>query len=327
MGTLEAFLSAMDGMEEPRGLLNRILVFLGFRPLRPYEYKYLMIGATNMMDRLDPALLRAGRFGRKIHVTYPKTDGRQRTYEGYLAKVRNDLSEANVAWAARNHEKGTGAEIKDIVNEALLITFRDDRGDPGVVRFDDLMRAMMWVSIGESEGQFERKEARWAIAVHEAGHAVAFHVLCHDSQRIWFATVERHGDTGGMVYPTAVHEDWLQTREEMLAEVQVSLASRVAEELILGTTTNGHGGDGANVTKMAEKMVQNGYIRTQIGRYEVPEVASELRVLIEEVLAEALAACRVMIAANLPKVEEVAKLLYERGTVPGDAIHALMDVA
>ena len=161
MGTLEAFLSAMDGMEEPRGMLNRILVFLGFKPLAPYEYKYLMMGATNRLSALDPALLRAGRFGRKIHVTYPKVDGRRKTYEGYIAKVTNDLTPENVEWAARNHARGTGAEIQDIVNEALLITFRDDRDDPGIVHFprfgrcDALDASVKVTSFEREEGTLE----------------------------------------------------------------------------------------------------------------------------------------------------------------------------
>ena len=324
MGTLEAFLSAMDGMEEPRGLLNRILVFLGFKPLRPYEYKYLMIGATNMMERLDPALLRAGRFGRKIHVTFPKVAGRRRTYEGYLAKVTNNLTAENVEWAARNHEKGTGAEIKDIVNEALLITFRDDRDDPGMVRFDDLMRAMMWVGFGESEGPFEREDAKWAVSIHEAGHAVAFHVLCRDRQSIWFASIERHGDMGGMVVPTSTHEDWLQTRAEMLAELQVSLASRVAEELFLDTTTNGNAGDGSHATAVAQKMVALGHA-DQVGQYD--PTARDVRRQAEAILREALDACRETMQQHRNGIEAVANLLYERSTIPGDEIHRLLDAA
>jgi ATP-dependent Zn protease len=323
MGTLEAFLSGMDGMEEPRGMLNRILVFLGFKPLRPYEYKYLMIGATNMMERLDPALLRAGRFGRKIHVTYPKVDGRRRTYEGYLAKVANDLAAKDIEWAARNHEKGTGAEIKDIVNEALLITFRDDREESGIVRFKDLMRAMLWVGFGESEKPFEREAARWAVSVHEAGHAVAFHVLCRARSSIWFATIEKHRDTGGMVVPTALYDDdWLDTREELLNELQVSLASRVAEEQLLGTTTSGHGGDGAHATQTAIKMVNYGHVKN-IGAW--PADGREVRKQAEDVLHEALDSCRTMMTENRDGLERVAKLLFEKGTVTGDEIHSTLD--
>jgi len=324
MGTLEAFLSAMDGMEEPRGMLNRILVFLGFKPLRPYEYKYLMMGATNMMARLDPALLRAGRFGRKIHVTFPKVDGRQRTYEGYLAKTSNDLTPENVEWAARNHAKGTGADIKDIVNEALLVSFRDARDDPGVVHFDDLVHAMVWTAFGESEGQFEREECRWNVAVHEAGHAVAFHLLSRHRVRIWFASIEQRGETGGMVVPTPLDEDWLFTREELLADIQVGLASRVAEELLIGTTTNGHGGDGQMVTETALKMVNYGH-QEQVGQW--PHDKGYMRQQAEVILARALIDCTALLTEHKADVKAVAELLYERGTVTGDSIHAMLETA
>jgi len=322
MGTLEAFLSAMDGMEEPRGLLNRILVFLGFKPLRPYDYKYIMMGATNMMDRLDPALLRAGRFGRKIHVTFPKVEGRKKTYEGYLAKATNDLTEDNIEWAARNHARGTGAEIKDIVNEALLVTFRDDRKDPGIIHFDDLVHAMVWTKFGESEGPFERETARWNVSVHEAGHAVAFHLLSSHRQKIWFASIEQRGDTGGMVAPTPLQEDWLLTREELLADIQVSLASRVAEELLLGTTTNGHGGDGHSATSDAMTMVNYGHAK-QIGSW--PSDDEDVKKQTEQILKEALDATRTLLTDHKDNIELVAKALYDKGTITGDEIHKMLE--
>ncbi len=324
MGTLEAFLAAMDGMEEPRGFLNRVLVFAGFKPLRPYDYSYLMMGATNRLGALDPALLRAGRFGRKIHVTFPKVDGRLKTYEGYASKVSNDLTPEDLEWAARNHARGTGAEIKDIVNEALLVTFRDDRDDPGVVHFPDLMHAMVWVKFGESDGPFEREEARWNVAVHEAGHAVAFHLLNRHRQGIWFASIEQRGSAGGMVVPTPLHEDWLMTRSEILADIQVSLASRVAEKLLLGETTNGHGGDGQSATARAQSMVAYGQA-DQIGVY--PTDARQVQRQTEVILKEALDACHALLEPKMYEIEVVALLLYERGTVPGDEIHRLLDEA
>jgi cell division protease FtsH len=322
MGTLEAFLSAMDGMEEPRGLLNRFLVFAGFKPLRPPEYKYLMMGATNMINRLDPALLRAGRFGRKIHVTFPKVEGRRRTYEGYLGKVRNDLTPEQVEWAARNHARGTGAEVKDIVNEALLITYRDERKDPGTVHFEDLMRAMLWVKYGESDGPFDREEGRWGVAVHEAGHAVAFHYLNRHRQRIWVASIEQRGQAGGMVAPTPLRDDWLLMRSELLADIQVSLASRVAEELVLGEASNGHAGDGRAATERAEQMVRLGLVK-QVGMYD--QDRTEMRKQTEAVLGEALGEVRKLLRERRKELEQVARLLYERGTVPGDEIHKLLE--
>lgn len=323
MGTLEAFLSAMDGMDEPRGLINRLLVFLGFKPLPAPPYKYLMMGATNRLAALDPALLRAGRFGRKIHVPRPKLEGRLKTYQGYLGKVSHSLTDDQTEWAARNHADGTGAEIKDIVNEALLVTFRDERETQGVVEFDDLMKAMLWVKFGESDGQFEREENRWAVAVHEAGHAVAFHHLAKDDLRIWFTTVEQHGRTGGMVAPTSLTDDWIFGRSKLLAQIQISLASRVAETLILGEATNGHAGDGQAATARAEQMVRNGLVKGQIGIYS--EDHDSWRILVENVLAEALNLTDQLLDRKRDQIEAVARLLVEKGTVPGDEIHSLID--
>lgn len=318
MGTLEAFLSAMDGMEEPRGLLNRLLVFLGFKPLKPYDYKYLMMGATNRLNALDAALLRAGRFGRKIHVDFPTQEGRHKTYEGYLSKISHTLTPENVEWAARIHSRGTGAEIKDIVNEAVLITYRDDRQDEGTVTFDDLLHAMVWVKFGESEGPFKRDEAKDLVAVHEAGHAVAFALLLKDRQDIWFASIEQRAGAGGMVVPTQVHEDWIKTKEESFAELQVDLASRVAEQLIFGTTTNGHGGDGRNMTKRAEAMVAYGMGDT-IGIYKQDKKQ------VEKILRQALEATEKLLTPKKKQIRAVADLLIEKGTITGEEIYSIVE--
>lgn len=322
MGTLEAFLAAMDGMEEPRGLLNRLLVFCGFRPLRPYPYRYLMIGATNMPERLDPALLRAGRFSRKIHVGYPTEAGRRRTYEGYLGQVRHTLTPEQVAWAAKAHHRGTGAEIRDMVNEAVLISFREGR--EGIITLDDLMRAMLWVRFGEADPMWQREEARWLVAVHEAGHAVAFHHLLRHRVQIWFATIEPRRGTGGMVVPTALHEDWLQTRDELLAEIQVSLASRVAEELVCGTTTNGNGGDARHASELAVQMVTSG-LADSVGWHCPVRNSRWAREEAERILADCLARCRTLLAPHAEDIQALAKLLLARGTVPGDEVHALLE--
>jgi ATP-dependent Zn protease len=324
MGTLEAFLSAMDGLDEPRGPLNRLLVFLGFKPLKAPEFKYLMMGATNMPQRMDPALLRAGRFGRKIHVDYPKIEGRRRTYEGYLAKVKHTLTPENVDWAARNHAKGSGAEIKDIVNEALLLTYRDDREDPGTIGLKEVIRAMMFIRFGESDGPFERIGASWSVAVHEAGHAVAFHHLARDRAHIWFASIEQHGTTGGMVAPTPLHDDWLKTRTELVNDITIALASRVAEELVFGEQTNGHGGDGRAATENAMAVVRYGGGR-YIGAYGSGPEDLEFREAVEDVLGEGLERARDLLRTRKAQVIAVAELLRDEHTVTGDRIHELLE--
>jgi ATP-dependent Zn protease len=332
MGTLESFLSAMDGMSEPRGLLNKILALLGFKPLPPPEYRYMMIGATNRRDALDPALRRAGRFGREIHVNYPKYEGRLNTYQGYLARIQHELGEQDVEWAARNHYRGTGAAIRDIVNESVLRTFREGRS--GTVTRDDLVRSMIAVAYGEGEGPAENPDNVWGVAVHEAAHAVAFHYLRRSRMDIWFASIERRGKTGGMVAPSPRDDDFEQLHREMMAEICVSQASRVGELLFLGEASNGHGGDGPHATTIAEKVVYCGHTftvdpdgkpRGQLSSYgseRDPEKFHELR---EEVLAEAWAETWGLLDARQDQVEAVANLLIDHGTVSGDLIHSTLE--
>ena len=231
-GTLTSFLAGMDGMAEPRGFLNKILALLGFKPVVPPKYRYLMMGATNRVGAIDPALLRAGRFGRSILVDFPNYDGRVATYNGYLAKVEHNLTEADIDWLARNHHQGTGAEIRDAVNEGLLTGFRDGREETGVVTRQDIAWAILDKRHGEATGVGERALTQWATAVHEAGHALVFHYLLRERLQIWFASIERRGRTGGMVVPSPLDEDSHEMIPELEATVQVSLASLHARSCI-----------------------------------------------------------------------------------------------
>ncbi len=321
-GTLTAFLAAMDGMQEPRGLLNKALGIFGFKPLPPPVYRYLMLAATNRPTAIDPALLRAGRLGRKILVDYPKYEGRVKTYEGYLAGVDSHLTEEQVAWMARNHYHGTGADIKDIVNEAVLISFRGDREGDGIT-FKDLTNAMLYKKHGESAGVFEVQRHVRSVAVHEAGHALAFHYLLRDRVQIWFASIEQHGKMGGMVSPSPIDEDWLLTKEELFARIQVSLASRAAETLLLGTATNGHTGDGMSATTAAAHYIDFGHWKT-IG-FGGEDDATKYTEHVEEVLELALKHAWKMLGARLPQLDLVARLLEREHTVSGDKIHHLLD--
>lgn len=326
MGTLTAFLAAMDGMDQPRGILNRVLSVLGFSPVPAPKYHYLMIGATNRLSALDQALLRPGRFGRKIKVGYPKFDGRLNTYQGYLNKVDHELTEKQIEWAARNHYRGTGAEIRDIVNEALLMSFRKEDEHQGHVTFRDLMDAMMWVRYGEGEGQMEWDRNQWMLAVHEAGHAVAFHHLARDTSEIWVSTVEQHGTTGGFVAPSPLYDDWVKTFPEMINQMQVGLASRVAEELLLGTVSNGHGGDGPAVTRTAQKMVAIGHgnrLATLTWEQRSPkEYSNEVEMLVQSAYIK----CRELLLPRTYQIAAVAALLWGEGTVEGARIHETLDV-
>ena len=127
MGTLQALLAEMSGLTKPKGLVNKLRKLLGMKPKPPPKYRILHIFATNMPNTLDPAMLRPGRVDRQYKVGYPQKDGRRATFEYYLAKVQHDITDDEVDKLATITPYFSGASIKDIVNEGLVIAIRDDR--------------------------------------------------------------------------------------------------------------------------------------------------------------------------------------------------------
>lgn len=322
MGTLEAFLSMMDGMEEPRGMVNKVLALAGFKPLPPPTVRVFYLGATNRPSAVDPALKRAGRFGREIRVDYPRYEGRLNTYKGYLSKVQHNLLDNHVEWFARNHYRGTGAEIQDIVNEALLITFREHHNQ-GVIGRDDMMKAMLWKRFGEPLGTAERDDIAYNTAVHEAGHALLLYATMRHRTNIWFGSIEKRGRTGGMIAHSPLDDDFQQSRSEMIAGIAVSLASRVAEVIVNGEMSNGHGGDGPAATLKAERMVQQGHGgQIAFTTDRDPEKFHEER---EAILQEAFDLAYHYVESNQAALLALADLFVEKHTVLGDEIFALFE--
>ena len=326
MGTLESFLAMMDGMEEPRGLVNKLLALAGFKPLPPPKVRPFYLGATNRPSVVDPALKRAGRFGREIRVDFPKFEGRLATYQGYLGKVQHDLTPENIEWLARNHFRGTGAEIQDIVNEALLITFRhvdDKNASSGIVSFRAATDAMLWKRFGESEGTAENPANKRGVAVHEAGHALVMHKLRRHKERIWFASIESRGRTGGMVARSPLDDDWQESRSDLLANVAISLASRVAEEMVLGEPGNGHGGDGPAATNLAERMVKLGH-GNQLS-FSADRGKEQFHEEREKILEEAHRLATSILSEHQTALNALALKLFDNPTMLGDEVHELLD--
>jgi ATP-dependent Zn protease len=318
MGTLEAFLSAMDGMDQPRGFINKVLNLLGLKPLPPPKYKYLMIGATNIPSKLDQALTRAGRFGRKIHVPYPDYQGRVDTFNGYFGKVSHQLTDEEIERLARDMHRGTGAEIEDAVNEALLVAFSDER-DSITVR--DVHNAILWKQFGESDGQQELDEDKRRVAIHEAGHAVAIIALLPEYQRIRFGMIEKRGGALGMIAHAEIADRPIRPRSVMLARVAVSLASAEAERAVFGESTNGMGGDQRNATGLARQMVQRYGMGSRVQVYGDSEFAKGgFDEEVEAVLEEGRQLAEETVTAHLEAVEAIAALLIDEGLSAGTDI-------
>ena len=255
MGTLQALLSEMSGLEKPRGIMNKIRRMLGMKVKPPFKYRIVHIFATNMPSALDQAMLRPGRVDRQYKVGYPTKDGRKATFDYYLGKVKHELTEEEVDKLATITPYGTGASIKDIVNEGLVVAIRDGRD---TITFRDIVRAKHIKQLGVPDDFEYIDRERHATAVHEACHAVVAYLLRRHSV-IDIATIERRGDIGGLVSYIPPEDQMFQWRSERDIDVMGSLASLAGERLFFdGDNSIGVGSDLQNATQIV--LVNLGYI-------------------------------------------------------------------
>lgn len=253
MGALQALLTEMSGLNKPRGFFSRRLrAFLGMKRKLPPKYRILHIMATNRPDTLDAALLRPGRIDRKYKVGYPHVDGRKRTFQGYFDKIRHDLTDEQVERLALVTPYYTGAMVKDIVNESVIVALREDRD---VVTWPDVLRAKMLKRYGEADDWKYTELERHQVAIHEACHAVAMYLL-RKRHVIDVATIERRGDVGGFVNDIPMEERFGEWRSEIEIDVMTFLASLAGERLFFaGDNSAGVTGDLRSATAMVTRML------------------------------------------------------------------------
>lgn len=319
-GALQTLLSEMSGVAKPRGLYNKIRKLLGFQPLPPPKYRILMLAATNMPETLDEALLRPGRFDRKIRVGYPDQAGRAETFRGYLNKVKHDLTDSQVETLARNNPRATGASIKDAVNEALIRATRENRD---TVTWEDVRESIIWKGMGEEEGRQPFEEDQWRVALHEAAHAVAAHHF-RTHTTIQFASVVRRGQTLGVVSSIPLEERFTTTRSELEANIKVSLASVWVEKVFFDDDlSTGPSSDLRNATRIAAAMVGKHAMGPFLSVFEKPyeEFSDQMVEATDTILKEAYDTLAGFLYVRKDQVYLVAELLDQHGTVDGEEIH------
>lgn len=266
LGTLNAILASMQGLSKPRGLTNRIKRLLGMRPSPAPKYRILHVMATNAPDALDPALLRPGRIDRIFRVGYPSKEGRIRTLQGYLSKVKHSLTSEDISRIATSSPYSSGAVIKDVVNEALMAAIRDNRD---IIEWRDIVSAKSLKEHGATDGFEYIDRERHAVAIHEACHALAAYRLKSDFA-IDVATIERRGDVGGFVSRVPVVERMFQWKSEIEEDIQIAIASLVGERMFFsGDNTNGVSGDLDTATRLALVMETRWGMGSTIASHDV----------------------------------------------------------
>ena len=224
------------GQLDHNATINQFLTELD--GLRKTENTIVVLAATNVPENeLDEAIMRAGRFDRKIHVTRPNLEERKQLFEFYLSRVKTE-KQMDCEILARKALWFSPSDIDSMIREAGLIALRENRV---VINMKDLSSAYDRVTFGmKANITLSRKEKTWT-AYHEAGHAVIAY-LTHPTDDVIKASIIPHKGNLGFVFHTPMEERHSSRREDLLAEIKVSLASYVAERLKFGSTSSGVGG-------------------------------------------------------------------------------------
>lgn len=238
---------AMGGNDERENTLNQLLTEMdGFGS----NSGVIILAATNRVDVLDKALLRAGRFDRQIHVELPDLNERKEIFGVHLRPIKIDES-VDAEFLARQTPGFSGADIANVCNEAALIAARSGKK---FVQKDDFMNAVDRIVGGlEKRTKITTADERQCIANHEAGHATLSWLLEHANPLVKVTIVPRGKALGAAWY--LPEERQITTREQLLDEMCATLGGRAAEELFLGKISTGASNDLERVTKQAYAMV------------------------------------------------------------------------
>ena len=211
----------------------------------------IVIGATNAAEEsLDPALLRPGRFDRKVHVTKPGLDGRKLLFEFYLNKVKHSPS-IDCDVLAKKAVGKSPAEIEAIIKEAALIATRKKQDQ---ITYKEISDAIERIELGMKVKKKMNDKEREMTAYHEAGHLVSLYIL-HPKDDVFKASIIPRRSSLGVVHHQPREETFCQDAKEMEADIKVSLAGYAAEKLQYGVTTSGVSSDFQKAMWMAHVMV------------------------------------------------------------------------
>ncbi len=305
-GVLNTLLTNMDPMPREyvwwRSLLRAMHIIRGKAQIPPV----LTIGATNISSVLDPALLRPGRFDRKIHVDLPDADGRREVIDYYLAKVKHDPMP--IDRMISDTIGYTPVAIKYVINEAVVHAHFDERSS---INYWDFSRARDTHEHGLRQPRTTKTFRDNNItAHHEAGHAYA-QVILRPYLRITKVTILRHGDAEGFVAMKEIDESHTNSREELLSDIQVSLAGRAAEEVFFGEQYNTMGGDLPSANNVARMIVMFGYDNSFYFLPGAPPDAEQKK-RIERVLQEEYKKVKRLLTEHRDVVAAIAQELLVR---------------
>ncbi len=247
------------GHDEREQTLNQLLVEMdGFG----VNEGIIVMAATNRVDILDPAILRPGRFDRKVAVGTPDVGGREEILKVH-AKNKPLGDDVNLQQLAQTTAGFTGADLENLLNEAAIIAAKENRS---FIANKDVKRAFIKVGIGaEKKSRIISDREKKITAYHEAGHAILFHVLPDVGPVYTVSIIPTGVGAAGYTMPLPEKDEMFATKSRMLQDIMVSLGGRIAEEIIFGDITTGASSDIKKATKTARRMVTRYGMSDNIG--------------------------------------------------------------
>ena len=247
------------GHDEREQTLNQLLVEMdGFG----VNEGIIVMAATNRVDILDPAILRPGRFDRKVAVGRPDVKGRVEILQVH-SKEKPLGEDVDLARVAKTTSGFTGADLENLMNEAAILAAKENRS---YIRQSDIDRAFVKVGIGaEKKSRVISEKEKKITAYHESGHAILFHVLPDVGPVHTVSIIPTGVGAAGYTMPLPGEDEMFNTKGRMLQDIMVSLGGRIAEEIIFGDVTTGASQDIKHASKIARAMVTQYGMSEKVG--------------------------------------------------------------
>jgi cell division protease FtsH len=325
------------GHDEREQTLNQLLVEMdGFG----VNEGIIVMAATNRVDILDPAILRPGRFDRKVSVGRPDVRGREEILKVHC-RQKPLAEDVDLARVARTTSGFTGADLENLMNESAIIAAKDNRK---FIRRADVELAFVKVGIGaEKKSKIISEKEKKITAYHEAGHAILFHVLPDVGPVHTVSIIPTGMGAAGYTMPLPSEDEMFNTKGKMLQTIMVSLGGRIAEELIFGDVTTGASQDIKQATKVARAMVTQYGMSERVGLINYgsdedevfigrdlahaksygEDVAAAIDEEVKRIIDECYAKAKAIIEEHRDVLENCCRLLVEKEKINQEEFEAL----
>ena len=327
------------GHDEREQTLNQMLVEMdGFGD----NEGIIVMAATNRVDILDPAIMRPGRFDRKVFVGRPDVRGREDILKVH-SKNKPLGDDVDLHTLAQTTSGFTGADLENLMNEAAIKAAREDRK---FIMMQDIRSSFVKVGIGtEKKSRIISEEEKKITAYHEAGHAILFHVLPDVGPVYSVSIIPTGSSAAGYTMPLPERDDMFNTRSKMMQEIVVDFGGRVAEEIIFDDITTGASQDIKQATSMARHMVTKYGMSASVGPIDYHQeedevflgrdyghvrsygetVASEIDAEVKRILEECYEKARTLILEHESVLHKCAALLLEKEKITRAEFESLFE--